>query len=629
MGSSQSNGRVECMWLPAQSGKTRKCVEKIKQRNGFFEADLLDMVDFFDPNKGAFHVIICSNNKSLVDQTSTRMTDELYSYSESESESESENDAEDFVVDKVYSWRSGTKTNKTGDALYGYIIDDDVEIVVCCAHKKRLTHLYTLIKRLQKSRQFEKKINVWIDEADASIKLWSRPEWNILEFSKVEKITLISATYDSIIKEYKSIRVLPYAETYMEATYHKLEDSNILKEDYLTTDPVIYLEQVFENHPEICVPGTRLFAPGNATVKTHDEVADFLVEKGFVVCILNGQRKEIIGIPGKGVIDLKKYIDFDTPISPGETFEIGKTIASIYVSNGLQKYPIAITGNLCLGRGITFQSEHFLFNWGVLSYSTNKAEAYQLASRTNGNIKQFKDYAPPTLVMSTRMADQILSHEKLAINMARLVHERLQKDPDDDCSITEEDMKDVKNPGRACMHVPRVFKMTDEEFECIEKKTGEERHKLIKILIKKNDQSLWEKLEEYKLEKAAIPEVTNSYKRHITQTLCEIKENKKSMVDIKDKTINSYNVFIDAKEKQFIVVMYSGATPEKSRSVPKHSLHQNETHSSNCNYIIFGINCSCKHAQLPSVQESIKICKECGEQNNKTNKFCGSCGNKF
>ena len=583
MGSSQSNGRVECMWLPAQSGKTRKCVEKIKQRNGFFETDLLGMVDFFDPTKGAFHVIICSNNKSLVDQTSTRMTDELYSYSESDSESE--NDAEDFVVGKVYSWRSGTKTNKTGDALYGYIIDDDVEIVVCCAHKKRLTHLYALIKRLQNSRKFEKKINVWIDEADASIKLWSRPEWNILEFSKAEKITLISATYDSIIKQYKSIRVLPYAETYMEATYHKLEDSNILKEDYLTTDPVIYLEQVFENHPEICVPGTRLFAPGNFTVASHDEIADFLVGKGFVVCILNGQRKEIIGIPGKGVVDLKSHIDFDTPISPGETFEIGKTIASIYVCERLQKYPIAITGNLCLGRGITFQSEHFLFNWGVLPCSTNKAESYQLASRTNGNIKQFKDYAPPTLVMSTRMADQILSHEKLAINMARWVYERRQKDPDDDGSVTEKDMKDIKNPDRARMHVPRVFKMTDEDFEEFEKLGGGNREKFLRKLVKGIDPSFADDLEKYTCTQTTAPGTEISYKKHITYILEKSNDGEKSFLDIKDKTINSCQFYIDNKGKQFIVVMFNGATPEKS-----------ETHSAMCNSNL-GIACSCKHVQ--------------------------------
>jgi hypothetical protein len=590
MGSSQSNGRVECMWLPAQSGKTRKCIERIKRRNFFEEADLLGMVEFYDPNKSAFHIIICSNNKALVDQTSARMADEIYPLSESDSDSEDEKASDSKIVGKVFSWRSGTKINKKAGELYGDIIDELVEMVICCAHKKRLTYLYELIERLQKSKIFDKKINVWIDEADASIKLWSRPEWNILEFPKVEKITLISATYDSILKEYKSIRVLPYEETYMSDTYHKLEDSTILREDYLTTDPVIYLEEVFENYPEICTPGTRLFAPGNATVKTHDEIADFLAKKGFVVCVLNGQRKVITGIPGKDDIDLRKFIDFDTPISPGETFEIGKTIANIYISNRLEKHPIAITGNLCLGRGITFQSENFLFNWGVLPHSTNKAEAYQLASRTNGNIKQLKDYAPPKLVMCTRMADQILSHEKIAIHMARLVHERLQKNPDDPGNVTEEDVKDIKNPERACMHVPRVFSMTDAELEEFAKlPTGKgHREKFIRKIVKHHDASFAQKLEKYTCTQTTVPGTENSRKKHITDILAKISEGEKAFMDVKDKSINSCQFYIDTTGKQFIVIIYSGATA----SVPT-NVH-NESHSGTCNYTIFGLNCSCR-----------------------------------
>ena len=51
MGSSQSNkiqsNKIECMWLPAQSGKTRKCVERIKRRNCFEEEDLLGILELY------------------------------------------------------------------------------------------------------------------------------------------------------------------------------------------------------------------------------------------------------------------------------------------------------------------------------------------------------------------------------------------------------------------------------------------------------------------------------------------------------------------------------------------------------------------------------------------------------
>ena len=603
MGSSQS---VECMWLPAQSGKTRKCIEKIKHRNYFEEAELLEMVEMHDPSKIAFHIIISSNNKSLVDQTSTRMMDELYSEQESDSDDDSDgakvSDAK--IVDEVFSWHSGQKENKGVAEVYADIIDDDVKMIICCSNKKRLEYLYALIKRLQ-NRKFEKKIHVWIDEADVSIKLWSNPKINILGFPNVERITLISATYDSIIKRYRTIKVIPYAETYMSETYHKLEDSIILKEDYLTNDPVQYLGEVLENYSEICTPGTRLFAPGNVNVVSHDAIAEYLHNKGFVICILNGQQKSII-IPDRGKIDLREFIDFDKPISPGETLEIGKTIASIYWSNSLHKYPFAITGNLCLGRGITFQSEHFMFNWGVLPFSHNKAESYQLAARTNGNIKQFKNYSPPTLIMNSLMAEQILNHEKIAINIARLVYERLKKDPLYDCTVTEEDVKDIKNPERAHMHIPYRFNMTDAEyaeFKAIPKRTKDRKREIfIRNCIKKHDPTLWEKLETYECIQTTEPGTDGSYKKHITNIHIKIDAGEKTFLDIKDKSINSCQFYIDSKQKLFIVLMYSGDITEQ--------LHAER----DVNVAVL----------------DTKKCTTCNEQAEKhTSKFCIFCGNKF
>jgi hypothetical protein len=61
MGSEQS--KCKCLYLPAQSGKTRKIEELIKE---YKLGELFDPVDI--------NIIISANSKLLVEQTKTRIT---------------------------------------------------------------------------------------------------------------------------------------------------------------------------------------------------------------------------------------------------------------------------------------------------------------------------------------------------------------------------------------------------------------------------------------------------------------------------------------------------------------------------------------------------------------------------
>ena len=94
-----SNSKVECLSKPAQSGKTRFIQQKIKQ----YEL----IVDTFG-RAGALNIIICSNNKKLVEQTTSRMETDLFETSSSVSE---DNEADDFIRGSCFSWTSGTKKN--------------------------------------------------------------------------------------------------------------------------------------------------------------------------------------------------------------------------------------------------------------------------------------------------------------------------------------------------------------------------------------------------------------------------------------------------------------------------------------------------------------------------------------
>ena len=91
-------------------------------------------------------------------------------------------------------------------------------------------------------------------------------------------------------------------------------------------------------------------------------------------------------------------------------------------------------------------------------------------------------------------------------------------------------------------------------------------------------------------------------KTHITNIHVKIDAGEKTFLDIKDKSINSCQFYIDSKQKLFIVVMYSGDITEQ--------LHAER----DINVAVL----------------DTKKCTTCNEQAEKhTSKFCIFCGNKF
>ena len=394
-----SNSKVDCLMRPGQSGKTRTMQEKIK------EYELSS--ELFGGN-GAVNIVICSNNRSLVEQTTARMDGDLFS---------EEGPSDDKIEGSCFSWTSGTKKNNVSVFELAYrVLNQNVSMVVCCAHKKRIEYLFKLLSELDKTPLFQRKINIWIDEADESIKLWSIADVDATRLIKVDKVTLVSATFNSIIEKYGRIRALPLVETHP-ACYHKVADCIPIEDDTVADTAVGYISSVFAKHEaRLSVPGMRLFAPGNIRVASHDEVATFLQTKGYAVLILNGQRKCIVKPDGL-VLRLDAYANETDPE------EIGKLVAKLYHSNGLSQYPFAVTGHMCLGRGLTFQNDKFLFDFGIIPPIADDADAYQCACRMAGNIRSYPGYTPSTLITTTKMWGTIRKQENIAVNLGRLVYD--------------------------------------------------------------------------------------------------------------------------------------------------------------------------------------------------------------
>lgn len=382
-----NNSKIECLIKPGQSGKTRTIQERIAQ----YEERV---------PTGALNIIICSNNRKLVEQTTSRMTGDLF-------------EGERGVCT---TWASGCgEAGSLGpEELAMKVMAGRVKMVVCCAHKVRLRYLHRLLLLLEREKTFTQSIHIWIDEADESIQLWSGEEFSIERLEKVEQVTLVSATIGSIVKRYGEIRVLPFAVTHPKA-YHMIADCDLVVDEGFSGSGADYIMSVFDIYRDrLCKPGMKLFAPGDVTVASHDAIASFLQKRGFAVMVLNGRRKCIVLPGGKGA-----------PISlegDGHT-EVGKVMQEMYVKHGLSRYPFAVTGQLCLGRGLTFQSEEFMFDFGIIPAIANDANAYQCACRLAGNIKEFKGYAKPTLVMPAERLRAVLEQERIAVNLGRMVYE--------------------------------------------------------------------------------------------------------------------------------------------------------------------------------------------------------------
>jgi len=380
----QFQSKVKCIYRLAQSGKTQlvsDIIDDCKMCVESFGDD--DYINFF----------ITSNNQVLVGQTGKR-------FGES------------------YNWVSANKKKEFHKLLWE-IMHNEYSMIVMCSNKPRIDHLCELIKELEQSEHFTKKINIWIDEADASINLWSRFE-NMISKDIIGQVTLVSATFDPVFKKYKRLQVIGYKDPHPKQ-YRCLRDSIKIENDF-GGEIVEYIEHIFEIYPKLIEPGKHAFIPGNFYKCSHDLIADTLCSKyNFAVLIINGTRKEII-IPHKPSISLNEFLSYP---SDGEIPDEFKNILSrMYIENKLYEYPFAITGLECIKRGITFQSNDFLFDYGIIPAINKKTEAYQLIARLFGNIGEFNNYKPCEIYSTSSNFKKIEKQEAIAMNISTMVYEQ-------------------------------------------------------------------------------------------------------------------------------------------------------------------------------------------------------------
>jgi hypothetical protein len=416
--------KLQFLILPAQSGKTRKVEDMIQIQRASQVGQPEDV-----------HIWISANNKLLVGQTTARMQKDLYSEASSEASSDEEAESDETsnaqITGNVFSWTSGTKkTDISSKQLAQCIILEEVSMIVMCANAIRMRYLAAMLKDLTTHKKFNKntKINIWIDEADQSINLWKKHEASI-ENPFITFVTLVSATQTSILAKYNSIRVLPYEFTHPEC-YRRLKDMNVHVTDLGVAYAPLYVEKVLAMHPELMQPGMRAFIPGEWTKQSHEDISELLLARGFAVIILNGTHKELrFPTSDEDTLDLKPYLKVSDPDRIPDEFS--QTLSKLMIDKRLDRFPLAITGFMCVERGVTFQTgpvdgvhAGFLFDYGIVPPISDADEAYQTMARLFGNMGNFPAYKPCDIYSNSLTFERVHRKEEIAVNLARIVHEQ-------------------------------------------------------------------------------------------------------------------------------------------------------------------------------------------------------------
>jgi hypothetical protein len=279
---------------------------------------------------------------------------------------------------------------------------------------------------------------------------------NVAALPLVNHITLVSATFGEVFKHYDSLKVIPYGEgEVMPSVYRRLKDCKLVVEGTGRESAGEYVDAVLTKYPALMAPGMRAFIPGNIGKASHEDLSARLLEKGFAVLILNGDHKEI-RFPNEEdeTIDLRPFLTVSDPEKTPDEFN--KNLAKLYVSHRLHRFPLAITGFLCVERGITFQIapaeessraefvfDHngFLFDYAIVSAIKDRAEAYQAMARVFGNIGGYNGDRVCTIYSDTKTFEKVRDQEETAVHTARLVAERLKRDPEASTEITIDDLE--------------------------------------------------------------------------------------------------------------------------------------------------------------------------------------------
>jgi hypothetical protein len=203
------------------------------------------------------------------------------------------------------------------------------------------------------------------------------------------------------------MKIIKLEKSYSDLTYHKFQDSEFKFFEFDETTE--YIDNILDQCESELENNTVWFMPSNVVKSGHYEIKN--------ICMCHDMNCATINSDGNflWIANPKQKIKFD--ILPDE--ELSTTFARIYKTHKLHRKPFAITGMLCISRGITISSESMLITHAILPPKTGNIDSiYQLSARVSGNFKNLSNWKKPKVYCTENLYKRVKDAEDRAVSLA-------------------------------------------------------------------------------------------------------------------------------------------------------------------------------------------------------------------
>ncbi len=414
--------KIHLMTQPTQSGKTTSATNTVSDQYPILTDDSpYDAVDYV-------HIFFNTRNNAQTTQLKLRL-------------------------DMVFGISSILTSTKRFDQdcsdypeLVSAIMLTCIRMIVCCFDGRQIEKIEKFIDAMKFHRTGKHmKFVLWVDEADALIsnKKNKTLMLNFADKSNVEALYLITATPVLLEQMFPESYMVgnknPCPDVYVSFSECQFEIINsAISENNVDIElhHIQYVQKVISGYKENIKNGQVFFIPAEKSVKSHIKTKDFLIKQGFNVFVLDGIHKKLFMSDGE-IIDIEKIslqnnvlLQNSNKGTPLKNMQPAEWLGIIYKNYNLDKKIVAITGKLCVDRGITINSKDMLITHQILFGNSGSEKAkdtlYQLAGRVNGNYKHFMKQKP--VIFTTETIKKIIyEREKGAIDKPKKAYE-LSKD---------------------------------------------------------------------------------------------------------------------------------------------------------------------------------------------------------
>lgn len=311
----------------------------------------------------------------------------------------------DFMVNiegRTYCEFSSKSDRKTIESVCGAIMMHKLRDIICCTNSTRIENVIKMIDSLREETQNRFKFNVFLDEADKFIRYINMFHEKYNEDPDINFICL-TATPAPLFDVYEYINTLGIEDTTSE--HYRGYDECVIKivDCFSSHRAIVFVQEVLkrEDIRKDIIPGKVFFVPADPKIISHDHVCSLLVEEyNFAVFVVNGNGIRL-SFPGQNILENK--VD-------ELSIQISKMCKQYNIR---ERFPIAITGNICIGRGISIMMkpseeypEGLFINNAIIYDLSNDLEVSQINGRMKGNVKDWSNYQD-TAIYTTSRVDEI------------------------------------------------------------------------------------------------------------------------------------------------------------------------------------------------------------------------------